>query len=967
MKKRLLFLFFAFIFITPSWADWLERTKNTIWVNPFGDSEKKLQKTMESYELEDPNALNEIEKQIQTQENKIRNPGLFSSAEKEREKLVNMLNTVNKYGTYPIFFPITQKNYQLTKKMLDYGANPNAIVQDIYTPLIQAIAVQDYSIVKLLVAYGADCNSNLSSSTKKNMTPLMKATFCDNIEIIKFILSQTNNVNTVYMVEENGQNDSFTPLQELIIKSISNKTTTYDELIYSLIDRGANINAKIDDWTLIQALCLYYDKDKLRIIEKLSEKGSDCGAIFHRLDSDNNPMISTPLFEAVLSENSELASFILGHINKSQIDNEVSIKNFHGTVLSWTTALYSSDNPKFYWFIIEQLIQKGANPNSFLFDSEQKESVLMNFIESADAPIPLDKIEFLLKNGADPNIYNTNVDENKNAFSYTAVQYAAAVNNTELLNLLEKYGGDLKLEDSKGKNALFYMSQHIDNDADRLNFYYKNGMSTEAFLNSNPKWDDKTKTGVSILQIAISNNDDDLARHIIEKNLVSWAQEDNQGTNALSYALIYNRTKVIDYFIEKKIKIGKSIFYVIDYAIKDGNMEFLSQFLQYQDFKGVTKRFGDNRTPVDPIIYAALVMQNTEGLSKNRNNVMELLLDNKAKFTVTGRDSKITDDGQYPILATEDEEVIVKLLDYGANYELTDNNRKNAIDYAFEKNQIFVIDWLLEHKAKIGNSLFYAIDNELEGHDSHIADFIQLDGKIKSSNITRKITVNNQIIQCGPVVYSTMVKSESPLPSKRIQILSELFASGFSPDETVSGGNYNGNTALIFATMNNNTEVAQFLLENNANVNLANKGQQAGRNALFYAIENKKFELANLIIQKMGTNFQDFQLQNSADNRATLLMFIAKYGDFNFAQATVPPLVKQKKSALESRDRAGMTPFLYAAAYNPDAAVLKVFRAYTANVYAVTNEKENARQLAEKNNNSEEVKSKLEDYGVFKE
>ena len=798
----------------------------------------------------------------------------------------------------------------------------------------------------------------------------MYAAKFDNIEIIKIILSSTTQYDTVLRETADGQENASTPLKELVYKCLVQNTNEYNEIILSLIDRGANINATIFDWTLIQALCLSYDKNNLRLIEKLAEKGADCGSSFQYREN-NEIIISTPLFEAVKNESFELTEILFKHLDKNQIENKISKNSSEGTVLSRVCSSYI-DNPKFYWFIIEQLVQKGSDLNSFFWcksedGSEYNLTAFLCFLISNGDSIPLDKVEYLLQKGADPNIYNTKMDENKNAFSYTAVQYAAAVNNTELLNLLEKYGGDLKLEDSKGKNALFYMSQHIDNDADRLNFYYKKGMSTEAFLNSNPKWDDKTKTGVSILQIAISNNDDDLARHIIEKNLVSWAQEDNQGTNALSYAFIYNRTKVIDYFIEKKIKIGKSLFFVIDSALKDGNTEFLSQFLQYQDFKGVTKRFGDNRTPVDPIIYAALAMKETEGLSKNRNNIMDMLLDNKAKFTVTGRDSKITDEGQYPVLATEDEEVIVKLLDYGANYELTDNNKKNAIDYAFEKNQIFVIDWLLEHKAKIGNSLFYAIDNELEGHDSHIADFIQLDGKIKSSNMTRKITVNNQIIQCGPVVYSTMVKSESPLPSKRIQILNELFASGFSPDETVSGGNYNGNTALIFATMNNNTEVAQFLLENNANVNLVNKGQQAGRNALFYAIENKKFELANLIIQKMGTNFQDFQLQNSADNRATLLMFIAKYGDFPFAQIAVPLIVKQKKSALESRDRAGMTPFLYAAAYNDNPDVLKVFRAYGANVYAVTNEKENARQLAEKNNNNEEVKSKLEDYGVFKE
>ena len=167
--------------------------------------------------------------------------------------------------------------------------------------------------------------------------------------------------------------------------------------------------------------------------------------------------------------------------------------------------------------------------------------------------------------------------------------------------------------------------------------------------------------------------------------------------------------------------------------------------------------------------------------------------------------------------------------------------------------------------------------------------------------------------------------------------------------------------------MSNNTDVAKFLIENNADINIKNKGKDAGRTALFYAIENKNFNLANMIIQKAGSNLQDIQLMNPQDKKATLLMFVARYGDFNFAQAVVPVIVKQKKTALESRDTEGWTPILYAAAYNSDVAVLKVFRAYGSNMNAESKGKENARVLAEKYNNTVEVKTKLEDYGVFKE
>ena len=461
--KKIFFFLIVLSFTIPTWAVDLsslwERTKNSI---PRGDSQKKMSTTLGDSNFDDPVAFNKLKKLIQDGENKIKNPGWLSDSDKEREILKRDLNTADANGRYPILFPIWQHDYQMTQKMLDYGANPNSVSFGIYSPLILAIERQDLPIVKLLLSRGADCNNILSNDTKKNLTPLTDAVAYDNIEIIKVILSSTTQYDTVLRVTDDGQEYAYTPLQGLVQKSLAQSTNEYNELIFSLIDRGANINATIGDLTLIQALCLFYDKNNLRLIEKLAEKGADCGSLFQYRDTNNEIIISTPLDQAVFKNSVELANLILVHLNKNQIENKISKNSSEGTVLSRVSLSYN-DNPKFYWPIIEQLVQKGADLNSFLLGkgdggSEYNLTAFLCFLISNGDSIPLDKVEYLLQKGADPNLFST-IDENgKSKSTLTAVHYAVKTNNTELLNLLEKYGGDLKLEDSDGKNALFYVA-----------------------------------------------------------------------------------------------------------------------------------------------------------------------------------------------------------------------------------------------------------------------------------------------------------------------------------------------------------------------------------------------------------------------------------------------------------------------------------------------------------------------------
>ena len=300
------------------------------------------------------------------------------------------------------------------------------------------------------------------------------------------------------------------------------------------------------------------------------------------------------------------------------------------------------------------------------------------------------------------------------------------------------------------------------------------------------------------------------------------------------------------------------------------------------------------------------------------------------------------------------------------SWNKTDATGKNSKDYAFEYNCAQAIDYFLEKKIKLGVSLFAAIDNELNGFDSHIIEFINLEGAASASSLTKQILCEDKSsCNFGLLTYASYSKNTEPLTQERIKILKQLLYIGLGINESVRGGEYDGSSALIFASRRGDEEFVDFLLENGADVNATCKSSVAsGRTALFYALENKKDGIVDLLITKGKNQIVDSQLNNSKDNGATLLMFLARYGNFDQLRELVPELSVNPIS-LEKKDKRGMTPFLYAAAYNNNFMAMKVLRMYGANVFAKDINGNNAYDLAKLEGNDEEILRRLESYGVY--
>ncbi len=107
----------------------------------------------------------------------------------DREKCAQYLienKVIFKY--YPLHNSIENHNLRLTKQLVKYSKNINEEDDELYSPLMKAVAVGDLDIIKLLIENGADINfknkkgesavslakNNLSQNVKKYITNQMK-------------------------------------------------------------------------------------------------------------------------------------------------------------------------------------------------------------------------------------------------------------------------------------------------------------------------------------------------------------------------------------------------------------------------------------------------------------------------------------------------------------------------------------------------------------------------------------------------------------------------------------------------------------------------------------------------------------------------------------------------------------------------------------------------------------------------
>ena len=160
---------------------------------------------------------------------------IIELAQKDPGKLRNQLREQNNAGRTPLFYAVEMMDEQLLDMMLDglsiYAKDViNTPDYDGISVLAETLIINDLRrsiIAKKLIDKGADCNYTFNSGNLINASILILAIETQDKELIRLILSKTNNVNEYVTYLEENNLRKITPLMHLF--EFTKDLTEYDD------------------------------------------------------------------------------------------------------------------------------------------------------------------------------------------------------------------------------------------------------------------------------------------------------------------------------------------------------------------------------------------------------------------------------------------------------------------------------------------------------------------------------------------------------------------------------------------------------------------------------------------------------------------------------------------------------------------------------------------------------------------
>ncbi|CAQ54400.1 ankyrin repeat domain-containing protein [Wolbachia endosymbiont of Culex quinquefasciatus] len=407
----------------------------------------------------------------------------------------------DKYGS-PLHYAAFKGDVQVTKILLESGANPNLKMQgsgillstadetqkdeDLEykyqgcTPLHVAALNKQLEVAKILVNdWDADVNA---MSTGWQVTPLHMAAESGNLDMVKFLVKEgkadVNAMSTGWQV---------TPLH------MAAESGNLDMVKFLVEEGKADVNAKNKDERT--PLYLSARKVKLDVIDFLVEKGGDLNV--------KDKYGKTPL-QSIDYENYSFDDFVFtvpGALNNNDEDKRNVL------ILQWAAYFGNLD-------VVKSLVEKGADVNA-------KDELSRSLIYYAAYSGNLNVIEFLVEEGADVNAK----EEGGRAPLHTAVQ----LGYLKIVKLLLEKGAHYDVQNAQGKTPLDLAKsgsvKNLLSDIDKLFQDVQDGKEDKVNSLLKGKDDDTLKAVLharnrnqkTLLKFAIANKQQDIANLLIEK------------------------------------------------------------------------------------------------------------------------------------------------------------------------------------------------------------------------------------------------------------------------------------------------------------------------------------------------------------------------------------------------------------------------------------------------------------------
>jgi len=143
---------------------------------------------------------------------------------------INILDIKDRLQKTPLHYAIQKKNYEITKLLLDNGANPNLSEYNGYNALHLAVFTRDLSICKLVINYVGNINSRCNTGE----TALHIASNLRLLEISKLLIDNNININIPDLTHE------FTALHYIA-------TTNQIDLLIYLKNKNKDIDFNVQD------------------------------------------------------------------------------------------------------------------------------------------------------------------------------------------------------------------------------------------------------------------------------------------------------------------------------------------------------------------------------------------------------------------------------------------------------------------------------------------------------------------------------------------------------------------------------------------------------------------------------------------------------------------------------------------------------------------------------------------------
>ncbi|MBW5398964.1 hypothetical protein E6A47_02720, partial [Brachyspira pilosicoli] len=320
-------------------------------------------------------------------------------------------------------------------------ANPNTANNENKTALMIAIANNNFDISKLLIQQGA----NINTKDEYGYTALMRAAMIGDYEMVKFLLENDANINTKdndgntvlyynilikYGADVNTKNNYGASLLNISYRP-STALAQNREMFKVLVENGFDLESRIDggerspddyDYTplMIAAAINDYDMDKF-----LVEKGADVNAKTHfEYSSVETPLLLSLDYEHIESrydENSSVSEFLINN------GADINVTNNHGE-----TQVHNIK-------VVELLIQKGADINAF---DNYGNTALIYGVNN------LETVKLLVENGADVNFYKGGSTALISACDYSHER------NIDVIKYLVSKNANINAQDNKGDTAL---------------------------------------------------------------------------------------------------------------------------------------------------------------------------------------------------------------------------------------------------------------------------------------------------------------------------------------------------------------------------------------------------------------------------------------------------------------------------------------------------------------------------------